>query len=102
MSEIETDIESHRIGGHGSLLDFIKQSQQLGVYDFSDRDLIGYLKKAATLEEKEARDLVAEMIKNMEYMAKNSDELRKRFATAHMALDKINNTIKSRAEAGTS
>ena len=96
--EPETEIEKHYIGGQGDLLAFVRQSKDYGAYLLSDSDIIGYLKKAASIEDKDARDLVTQVVGKLEYMNKEGAELRRRFATTHAALEKINDTLKSRAE----
>jgi hypothetical protein len=91
----ETLIESHFIGGHGTLLQFIESSKTFASWGWSEREHIEKLTKAAACDDKDSRDFMLSLIAKIESMHQNGDELRKRIDTIGKAVSKINESLKS-------
>jgi hypothetical protein len=91
----ETLIEAHFIGGHGPLLQFIESSKTFASWGWSEREHIEKLTKAASFEDKNAREFALSLIAKIDSMQQDGDELRKRIDTIGRAIERINESIKS-------
>ena len=94
MSKNETRLERHIIGGHGPILEFVKNSESVGKYLWQITDEVDALRFAARIEQKADREFVVGLVNRMASLAKNNEELRQRFETTSRALVSINDSLR--------